>query len=373
MAKILLVAERLTPTVVKLTTALRHQQHQVTVITSRDEDAVLPAGVEVLQPFRKWSATEGARLVPIVVGLNPQIVHLVLEEDRLNAGQILLSVLAKLIPQTVLTTSLLGIRSGLRRRNPVRYLLQESDVVTCPSVETLGALRGLNVKSVRQGRGILPPVLDFDTEEDVSERSSSAAEMLRRLGNSKFFVTPFSEPAFDPRKIAFRRLLLLAAQAQVVLLGSFTGWALRDRKRFEAWMREQGLGEQWTLSGPLGRSDLRRLLAKSEALVLAGHSLSPLETTEYFLHALQSGATMVLDGRQAMIHSDLWRHGENCWIVPNDDLLNRLQAVVSGDSLKRPQMLPEDSRLQRELVDAPLNELNRLYNKALSLKHAMNG
>lgn len=373
MAKILLVAERLTPTVVKLTTALKHQQHQVTVVTSRDEDAALPDGVEMLQPFRKWSVRECLRLLPVLVGLNPQIVHLILEDDRLNSAQIMLSLMAKAIPNTVLTTSLLHIRQGLRRHNPVRYLLQESDVITCPSVETLGALRGLNMKSTRQGRGILPPVLDFDSTEEFGERTGAAAELLRRLGKSKFFVVPFSEPAFDPRKVAFRRLTLLAARHQVVLLGSFTGWALRDRKRFEAWMREQGLGERWIVSGALGRSDLRRLLAQAEALVLAGHSLSPLETTEYFLHALQAGATMVMDGKQSMIHSDLWRDKENCWIVSSDDLLNRLQSVISEDSLKKPQMLPEDSRLQRELVDAPLNELNRLYNKALSVKHSQVG
>lgn len=369
MAKILLVAQSLTPTVVKLTTALRHQQHVVTLLTSRDEDADLPDGVEVLRPFKSWSAREALRLLPVIIGMNPQILHLVLEEDRLNTAQIILSLLSKTLPHTVLTTSLLNIRVGLRRHNPVRYLLQESDVVTCPSVETLGALRGLNVKSVRQGRGILPPVIDFDTEETIGERSSAAGELVRRLSGEKFFVVPFSEPEFDPRRGAFRRLTLLASRHPVVLLGSFTGWSLRDRKRFHSWMETQGLGHQWVVSGDLGRSDLRRLLSRAEALVLAGQTLSPLETTEYFLHALQAGATMVLDRRQGMIHSDLWKNGENCWILSNDDLLKGLQTLISQDTLKRPQMLPDDSRLQRELLDAPMNELNRLYNKALSSKH----
>lgn len=369
MAKILLVAQSLTPTVVKLTTALHHHQHQMTVVTSHDQDADLPDHVEVLRPFKTWSVREALRLVPIVIGMNPQIVHIVLEDDRLNSAQLVLSILGKALPHTVLTTSLLHIHHGLRRHNPVRYLVQESDVVTCPSVETLGALRGLNVTSPRQGRGILPPVLDFDIEENLHDRSAGAMDLLRRLGNEKFFVVPFSEPSFNPRGAAFRRLTLLASRHPVVLLGSFTGWALRDRKRFHAWMEGKGLGHQWVVSGALGRSDLRRLLAKTEALVLAGQTLTPLETTEYFLHALQAGATMVLDGRQGMIHSDLWRNGENCWILSNDDLLKGLQTLISKETLKRPQVLPENSRLQRELVDAPMNELNRLYNKALSAKH----
>lgn len=371
MAKILLVTEALTPTVVKLTTALRHHQHQVTLITSRDQDAELPESVEVLRPFKKWSVREALRLIPIIIGMSPQIVHLILEEDHLSPAQVVLSLLGKTLPHTVLTTSLLHIRHGLRRHNPVRYLLQESDIVTCPSVETLGALRGLNVKSIRQGRGLLPPVLDFNLEENSSERTAGAADLLRRVGDEKFFVVPFSEPFFDPRRAAFHRLTLLASRHQVVLLGSFAGWTLRDRKRFHAWMESRGLGHQWVLSGELGRADLRRLLAKAEALVLAGQALTPLEATEYFLHALQAGTTMILDTRQGMIHSDLWRNGENCWILSNDDLLKGLRTLISKDILKRPQLLAQDSRLQRELVDAPMNELNRLYNKALSTKHSV--
>lgn len=369
MAKILLVAQKLTPTVVKLTTALRHQQHAVTVMTSRDEDANLPEGIELLRPFRRWSFTEGLRVLPILYGMNPQIVHLVLEDDRLNAAQTILSLAAKALPHAVLTTSLLHIRQGLRRRNPVRYLLQESDIVTCPSVESLGALRGLRVRTRRQGRGILPPVLDFDEAEDLMERSSAGADLVRRLQAMPFVVIPLTEPDFDPHRPAFRRFQVMASHRHVVLLGSLSGWSLRERKRFQEWTRRRGLEGQWTVTGELSRPDLRRLLSKAEALVLAGKNLSPRETTEYFLHALQAGTTLVLDQKQAALHSELWRDGGNCWILSPDDLANRLLWLMSKDDLRLPQSLPEDVQLQRDLIDAPLNELNRLYNKALSQKH----
>lgn len=369
MAKILLVAQNLTPTVAKLTTALRHQQHQVTVMTSRNEDAALPDGVELLRPFRRWSVAEGLRVLPLLYGLNPQIVHMVLEDDRLNPAQIVLSLAAKALPHGVLTTSLLHIRQGLRRRNPVRYLLQESDIVTCPSVETLGALRGLRVRARRQGRGILPPVLDFNDEENLLERSSAGADLVRRLQGSPFVVVPLTEPDFAPHRQGFRRFQVMASHRHVVLLGSLSGWTLRERKRFHAWTLEQGVGDRWTVTGELSRPDLRRLLSKAEALVLAGKSLSPLETTEYFLHALQAGTTLVLDQKQSAIHSELWRDGENCWILSTDDLVSRLQSLMAKADLKLPQPLPADIQLQRDLIDAPLNELNRLYNKALSQKH----
>lgn len=369
MAKIILVTEKLNPTAVRLAEALRSQQHQVTVVSSRDEEAALPADVSLLRPFEKWSLFEALRLVPVLVGLNPQVVHILLEEDRLNVAQIFLSAVSKALPNCVLTTSVLHIRHGLRLRNPVRYLLQESDVVTCSSVESLGALRGLNVKSPRQGRGLLPPVLDFSEDTESAHHFGPASELQAQLEGKKYVVMPFFETRFDATQPVFRRLLLLAAQRHVVLLGSFTAWSVRDRKRFQAWMNAQGLGSQWTLSGEMSAGDVRRLLASAEAFLIAGLSLSPREITEYFLRGVQAGTTIILDDRESTLHADLWRHGENCWILPKDHLFSSLQALLAKGSLHLAQSLPVELNLQRDLIDAPLNELNRLYNRALSQKH----
>lgn len=369
MAKIVLITEKLTATAVSLTIALRQQQHQVTVLTSVDEDAKLPDDVALMRPFRRWSLVEAFRMAPILFSLDPQVVHLVLEEDRLNTAQILLSLVSKALPRCVLTTSVLNIRDGLRRSNPVRYLLQESDIVTCPSVESLGALRGLNVKSRRQGRGLLPPTLDLNDQENRSLRSGAAVDLQKNLKDQNYFVMPFFETDFDPRKAVFRRLALIATHRHVLLLGSFSAWNLRERKRFQSWMETQGLGAQWTLSGELSPIDLRRLLSKCEAFVIAGLLLNPHESNEYFLRAIHAGATIILDDVQSTLHPDLWRHGENCWILPKDKLFSSLQALLSRDHLNLPKALPENLNFQRDLLDAPLNELNRLYNKALAHKH----
>lgn len=367
MAKILLVSQRLSPTVLRLATSLHEQQHQVTLLTSEGEDASVPDAIVVMRPFKTWSMRETLRLAPLLYMMHPQVIHLVLEEDEMKPAEIFISLMAKTIPNCVLSTSLLHIRRGLRRRNPVRYLLQESDVVTCSSVDALGALRGLKVRSRRQGRGLLPPVMNF--QEDLpQEISNDASDLLRSLGHKKFLVIPFFEADFDDRKAFFRRLLIAAAHRHVLLLGSFSHWHLRDRKRFQQWMEEHGVGARWTLSGDLNPADQRRVLARGEALVMAGLSLSPLETTELFLKALQSGTNLIMDDRQSMIHADLWRHEESCWILKSDNVTGSLEELLSQGPLKTLKMLPESMSLHRDLVDGPLNELNRLYNKALSLK-----
>ncbi|HRO68125.1 MAG TPA: hypothetical protein PL182_11220, partial [Pseudobdellovibrionaceae bacterium] len=107
MAKILLVSQRLTPTAIRLATSLHHQQHQVTLITSDEEDAGLPAAVVLMRPFKKWSFREALRLTPLIYMMGPQIVHLVLKEDRMSPAEVFLSLLAKTLPNCILTTSLM--------------------------------------------------------------------------------------------------------------------------------------------------------------------------------------------------------------------------------------------------------------------------
>lgn len=367
MAKIVLIAETLSPTVAGLAGALRSQQHQVTVLTEKNTEVSPPEGVELWACFEKWSLVEAVRVAPVLFGMNPQVLHFVLEKDRMNRAQMALAALSKALPHCVLTTSLLHLERGLKRSNPVRYLLQESDIITCPSVEVMGRLRGLNMRRVRQGRGILPPVLNFS--EDRNSPSYLPAELAAAVESKAYVVVPFFEREFQPSAMPFRRLALMAAHRHVVMLGSQSDWSLRERKRFQTWMTEQGLETRWTLTGPLEPGEQKRLLTKAEALVLAGLKLSPLEITEYDLRALQAKTTLILDDRQSTIHSELWRNEVNCWILPQPELLSRLQELLQKPDLRLEHDLPQSLTLNRDLVDAPLNELNRLYNKALAQKH----
>lgn len=369
MAKVVLVAENLNPTVRRLINGLCNQMHAVTLITSKDETD-FPDRINVMQPFKKWSAFEAIRIVPLLYAMNPQIIHVILNDSHIRGAHVMLASVAKILPHTVLSTSLLHLGQGLRRRNPTRYLLQESDIVTCPSVETLGALRGLNIRPSRQGRGILPPMMNLSADDSSIEKSQVVTELLARMKNRPYLAVPFMEPGFDSSRMAFRRIAMMAAHRHLLLMGSTADWSLRERKRFQAWMARKGLDTQWTFTGHLNAPDIRRVLGGAEAFVLAGQNLTPFETTEYYLTALQAGTTLVLDDRQSTIHAHLWRHKENAWIFPLHDLLKQLQTQLTAGSLHLESVAPESLNLHRDLIDTPLNELNRLYNRALAVKHS---
>jgi hypothetical protein len=369
MAKIILVSKHVTATSWQLAQSLRAQQHDVILLTSYGEPAPDTTGIQFMAYFKKWSFWEGLKIIPGLFGLQPQILHLILDEDRINPAMLVLSTFAKSHPTCILTTSLLNIERGLHRKNPVRYLVEESDIVTCPSVENLGQLRGLNVRVGRQGRGILPPVLKF-TEQNSEEiyNDGSEAQLLFDLHDKPYFVIPFREPKFLPESDNFARLRTLAQKHKVVLWGSFKGWSLRDRKRFATWMQDFDCGTNWMLTGELPQRVTRELLEHSTAFVLAGQKFTPLEMTEYYMRGIQAKSVMILDSLQTSIHSDLWRNSVNCWVLDHAHMQRDLIRLLSRHHLELPENLSEQVARDSHLIDSSLNELNRLYNKALQQK-----
>ncbi|MBV2167779.1 MAG: hypothetical protein KUL82_03640 [Bdellovibrio sp.] len=366
MAKIILVSKHVNATSWQLAQALKAQQHEVVLLTSHGEVPEDTSGIEFMGYFKRWSLLEGLRIIPGLFGLQPQILHILLEDDKMNPAQMVLSTFAKSHPTCVLTTSLLNIRYGLSRRNPVRYLIEESDIITCPTVETLGQLRGLNVRSTRQGRGILPPVLDLKTETADTMSDEDDERFLFSLNQEPYVVVPFREASFSPESDSFIRIRALAQKYKVVLWGSYSHWSLRERKKFAAWMDEFQCGNHWSVTGSLSPYLGRLLLEKSSAFVLAGQNLSPVEMTEYYMRAIQSHAVLVLDSKQTSVHSDLWKNTVNCWVLNHHHLQRDLIKLLAKPHLRLPESLSEQLAEDRHLIDSSLNELNRLYNRALN-------
>lgn len=366
MAKVILVSKHVNATSWQLALALKAQQHEVILLTSYGEIPPTTNGIEFMAYFKKWSLLEGLKIIPGLFGLQPQILHILLEEDKMNAAQMVLSTFAKSHPTCVLTTSLLHIRHGLSRRNAVRYLIEESDIITCPTVDSLGQLRGLNVRSTRQGRGILPPVLDLKNESNDEIYSAEELALAQHFGDTPYVVIPFRERSFDPESESFIRIRTFAQKYKVLLWGSYSHWTLRDRKKFAKWMSDFQCADRWTVTGLLSSTISHQLLEKCSALVLAGQSLTPVEMTEYYMRAIQSGAVLILDSKQTSVHSDLWKNTINCWVLDYHHLQKDLVKLLAKPHLRVPESLSAQLAQDRHVIDSSLNELNRLYNKALN-------
>lgn len=374
MAKVILVAEKVNSTSWPLALSLKAQQHDVIFLTSHGEDAANTDGIRFMAYFKTWSFLEGLRVLPMLFSYEPQVLHIILDHGKLKGAHAVLASYAKSHPMIVLTTSLLQFERRLRLGNPTRLLLQESDIVTCPSVDSLAKLRGLSVRSKKQGRGILPPALDLYEStlleepfyEDAEAELIAEENWARYLREEPYFVIPCFEKTFSPDSLFFRRVARIAETHFVVLMGSNQDWPLRNRKLFEQWMEEQGLKDRWMFSGNLPRALEKELLKNAQCLILAGIKLSPQGVSQFYLKSIQCNTPLALDSKQASVHAHLWQKDVNCWILNNESLDKDFAAFLLKENFRPPQSLQTKLSQDRHLMDTPLNELNRLYTRALS-------
>ncbi|MNY58300.1 hypothetical protein D3C86_1946220 [compost metagenome] len=84
------------------------------------------------------------------------------------------------------------------------------------------------------------------------------------------------------------------------------------------------------------------------------------------MRAIQAHAVMILDSKQINVHSDLWRNAVNCWVLNYHHLQRDLIRLLGKPNLRLPETLSEELALDRHLIDSSMNELNRLYNRALA-------
>lgn len=374
MAKIILVTEKVNSTSWPLALSLKAQQHEVIFLTSFGEEATNADGIRFMAYFKKWSFLEAIRILPMLFSYEPQVLHIILDQNPLTAAHAVLASYAKSHPLMVLTTSLLQFERRLRAGSPTRLLLQESDIVTCPSVDSLAKLRGMNVRSRKQGRGILPPALDLYESslfeephyEEVESETVAQESLSHQLKDEPYFVIPCFEKNFSADSLYFRRLARLAETHFVVLWGSSQSWPLRSRKQFETWMESQGLANRWMFSGALPHSLEKELLKNAQCLILAGIKLSPQAISQFYLKAIQSNTPLALDSKQASVHAHLWRKNINCWILNHESLDKEFSTFLTKENFRPPESLQEKLTENRHLTDTPLNELNRLYTRALS-------
>ena len=123
---------------------------------------------------------------------------------------------------------------------------------------------------------------------------------------------------------------------------------------------------QWTISETLNSLASQKLLESCEGLWLAGLTLSPTEYTQNLWNSWSARVPLVIDSAQASMHSGLWKDTINAHILKTQSWSGDLDKLLAKKSLKTPELLTPQTT--RDLMDHSTNDLNRLYNKALSEK-----
>lgn len=364
MAKILFVSEKINENSWPIATALKAQNNEVLFLTSRDQNIQTEQNIQIMSYFKKWNTLELIRFLPILLTAKIDVVHFLLESDQLNTAQSILTSTCVALPQTLISTSLLNITHGLSRKNPARYLVEQSDLVTAPTVDMLAQLRGLNIKNLKQIRGVMPPIITYAQAKEThsTETSEKMENLLLATVKKEFVVVPLLDPEYQTHERVLAPLMALGQRFFIVFKGTLKNWSVTQRKLWEKAMTEK-LGSYWCLSGEISAEDEHELLEKSYALFLAGQEFSPCAITRWVTRASQANTAIIVDDRQTRLYPGLWEHQKNSWIFSRLDLTADLERWIQAGPPSLSSSLSESLRQKQDLLDAPLNELHRLYNR----------
>ncbi len=370
MAKILIVARHLHPTALDLAHSLQHN-HEINVVTSRAEDFSGTYDFPILCFFQSWNFLEALRFLPVLIQTPPDIVHFLCENENLNIAEIFIAEWASRFHTSLLSTSLFRLHDRVGWGSPLRHLLESSHVVTCANVPMMSHLRGLNVKSRRQARGILPPLLKVASEvqNHAEGIEQPEPEWFERIQNRRLIVIPFGLKSLDFDDSTIEYAIKFPKEYFIVFIGSYSDWSLRDKKAFSHFLENSPLKGRWLLTGDMDESQILHLMTYAEALFVAQLELSALEINRWLLLGSSAPISIIMDTNQASIHSQIWRNRENCWILSMFEPRKDLFEILALPSLRlySSSLQSLKNSLSHQL-DSPVNELNRLYQRALNEK-----
>jgi hypothetical protein len=358
--KIIFLTEKLDFTAEKLISSLAEQQHEILVISSADQIKSLPAHVECCFAMKRWNFLEIARLMPKLLMFKPEIIHFLIYQQQMNSAQFLIAALSKALPNVVCTVSLMSEKLTFRPVDALRYLVQSADVVTGSSVESLGQLRGLKIHVPQQGRSVLSPFFS------LKKKSNAKTNKKIDLKNS-YVAMPFQAVEFDSSQRTFKLIEATRRHRPILLIGSTNHWPSQQRKLFEQWMENQNSIHPWLLSKS-DSFDFLEYQINCETVLLAGLTLSTSALSDSFRGAILAKKTLIIDHIQAMIHPKIWKKDVNCWMLNEQSVLTELSHLLCQPDLRLEPIYDSLYELEQQLVDEPINELNRMHHKALSLK-----
>lgn len=349
MAKVILVSPQLTENVQQLAQGLALQKHQVTIVTSYD---AVPTdelkNVEVLTFFKKWNIFEALRIAPLTLSFQPQIVHFITDNAEVSRGFLTFFTYAKAHPTTKTSLSLMALQPGDLKKKNLRWLLSHSDLISCPRLEELSYLRGFQPQNSQQIRFILPPFLPGLKNTMASSLSPKEPSLIG---------LPPLPRSFDLSHPWFQFFSLIYESHPLSVQGDWIDWPLRQRKSFANWTQNLQSQNRWNFESPSFPS--------AQVIWLAGLPLSPSVLSFYFQKSLQNHITLILDQKQAQLHAGFWKHGETCWILSEKKILADGRHLLNQSQLDLSQNLKKSQPELTRWIDLPLNELTRLYNKAL--------
>jgi hypothetical protein len=351
MAKIALICHNLHPQVLNLATQLSTHKNEVLLITSRDQtmDEQYPENVnfQIIRPFQKWSAMEAIRLFTRLLGNMPDVFHFVFTNSNQTptVAHFVLGQLLQPIPGRVVASSFFHSPNELSHFRMKLFLRGHHLVTWGTSAHLLNARRKLSI-SKHSLSEVIPP-LSNENLQSTDTHSIQMEQLLNSLGD--YLLIPGNPEDFF--KKAKKNELTFENKMKLVFLC----------ERPET--RKHQL-DVFYLGNPVG-VDLLYAIQKARGILLAFSDLSLLELQQFYQWGRLTGTPLLVRPRQTEMHPGIVTENKTGWVLPQGE--TSLRDLLKQNPSLRIQR-KQDQQPMLDLVDSTMNELNRLYHKAIALR-----
>lgn len=378
MSRILIVTEQLnSPIIAAHIESIKNLQHEIVIVTSQNQkDFALEShglqNVQVLYFFRRWNLAEWFRFIPSLISTRPQLIHFLIETERNLIAQKLLAETCHSFNIPVFTHFLNLTYINPKSKN-LKFFVYKSDLVTCAHRQSLLDLRGLSTFNRKQIRGLIPPVLRMRIEKNNQESnhiSDSINTFIEK--NPAPFILPFKAEILNPESYSWKILTKILEYQSILFIGNLETLEASKKKRAESELLKwtQKKKSHWIYLQTKSYAHSISLVPKNSVIFLAGLPLTIQEISEIFEQAILAEHLLIIDEFQAELYSGLWQNKRNALILSNYQLVKELDHLLRFDEWKSFNFQAlNSSQIRSEIMDAPINEFNRLLNKVLSTNY----
>lgn len=334
MAKIALISEQISPSLIHWAEGLRQQRHEVRIISSRKISWNGTTEVSLQFYFDKWSVFEATRLIPSLMRDLPDVFHFVFqhEDDSASAAHWSLMLFAQSLRRPVVS-SLLTSPGDHWKWNP---FLRWSDGVSFETRESLMKAKRGGLLSHRQKTEVLLPI--------VSPPRATPITTLNHLTSVLGKYILIAGPP-DHEKLDLLAESLIGSDLYPVFWG--------PRGHHSHPLKYTALSEE---EGP---QILDSLIANSQGVLLCLHEFAPSELLRWKALSLRHKIPVWVRQDQEEALPGLCWNGKTGLIVSTGGM--ELRRALQNS---RPVWNFADQDLQSfplEMTDQSLNILSRLY------------
>lgn len=354
--------------------SLKSMGYEPIIITSQNQKAHAPSHIDTRFFFKKWSVFEAIQFIPMFFSIHPQLVHFIVDDLNLNLSQELILETSKVLGLPVFT-HFFNLDYHIHKNKNIKLFIYKSDLITCAHRQNLLDLRGLSTFNKKQIRGVIPPLIKPSnknpnyriTDSTFSESVFFNKNFIINDNKQSFaFVVPFKEDFFKQTREELLIIKKILTHNACIFWGPSDKIEPNEMKRINKDLSNLKSFHNWYFLNSSLFESLSDVLPCNVRVFIAGLNFNTKELAEIFEKALQNGFTLILDDYQAELYSGLWQDRVNCFLLSRYTLLKDLESFFKNHYHEEVTL---KNNHRNELIDAPVNEFNRLIKKVLSLKN----